>query len=220
MKRQEQLSEHLHTIPSAKAHPHRPPEPTSKKTARVLAFLLGIQGGLCIVFTEHIYRVLPFLLGITMVALGGVEAWIRVKTEEFRNTETKITANGIVFVLLGFIIVCNFNRADFIIGAIWGVIGLTKGTESLNLAISGIARRMRFVSNLIHCIVELLLGIVLLLDPSSKLSHHVFFLGIELIAVSWHMLRESRKYQSDNLTIKKSQSNCGDPQEEMQIGLR
>lgn len=210
MKKQEQLSEHLHAIPSAKAHPHRPPEPTSKKTARALAVFLGLQGGLCIVFTRHIHRVLPFLLGLTMVALGCVEVWIGFKTEEFRDTETKITANGIVFVLLGAIIVCNFTRADFIIGAIWGVIGLTKGTQSLNLAISNLAGHRPFVPDLIRCIVELTLGIVLLLDPGSKLSHHVFFLGIELIAVSWHMLRESRAYQGGSF----DKSNSANTQKE------
>lgn len=193
MKKHEWLS-HIASL-DAKAHTQRPPQSLDRRTAHILAFFLGVQGLLCLIFTEHIYRVLPFVLGFTMIALGSVQVWIGFQTKEFRDIETKITANGMVFVLLGIIVVWNYARADFIIGAIWGAIGVIKGTESLNLAISGIARRTRFAPDLIRCVAELALGILLLLDPSSKLQHHVFFLGLELIAVSRHMLRESRRQE-------------------------
>lgn len=126
-------------------------------------------------FTEHIYRILPVALGITMIIQGIFETWIGWKTEEYKEKETKLTSNGIVFLVLGSVILCNYSNADFIIGAIWGVLSLVKGSEELNQVLYRRIHKAPYRSKLIHCCIELLLGLILLVDPSASIKHHSRF---------------------------------------------
>lgn len=49
-----------------------------------------------------------------------------------------------------------------------------------------------FLKELIRAIVELLLGILLLLDAHASLQHHIFLLGIELLLIAWRILQDAK----------------------------
>ncbi len=183
----------LKASPSAKArHPNIPQKITSVKAAKLVSLLMTIFGVCCMLFTEHMYRILPFALGVAMCILGLLEVWIGWRTEEYREEETKLTSNGIVFIILGCVILWNHANADFIIGAIWGVLSLVKGSEELNQVFYRILHKTPYILKLIHCCTELLLGFILLLDPTAAIKNHVFILGIELSIVSLQIMQEIR----------------------------
>ena len=71
--------------------------------------------------------------------------------------------------------------------------GLTKGTETLNRMICQLTTGRPFVKELIHGGIELLLGILLLLDPLTAVAHHLFLLGIELVAVGLQAVQETKR---------------------------
>lgn len=50
-----------------------------------------------------------------------------------------------------------------------------------------------FAWKLVHSVIELLLGILLLLDPLTAVEHHLPILGIELIAIGVHSVIETKK---------------------------
>ena len=165
---------------------------TNLKAGRIFAALLILSGMICLLFTEQVYFALPYILGVSMAAIG-INHMIRgICTEEFRNIETKLTANGIVYLILGGVILYHHGNADDVIGSIWGILGLIKGSEVLNKAIYHCAAKEPFIAKGIEAVIELWLGILLLLDPSSAVQHHVFILGLELAIVGWQLLREVR----------------------------
>ena len=98
----------------------------TEKRKKMFAILLMVFGGLCILFTEQIHSVFRYMLGGNMIAIGLCDLCRGIKMEEFRNHETKLTANGIVMMILGLVIIFHQGNADSIIGSIWGVIGLLK----------------------------------------------------------------------------------------------
>lgn len=153
----------------------------SKSTRKFLAIAFAITGFVCLLFTDKMYNALPYILGIMMCALGVIDTLRGVYTEEFRKRETKLTANGIVVLLLGIVILWKRTNADNLIGAIWGTIGLLKGSEELNAAIYSCARKERFIGKSIRALIELILGFLLLIDPVSNIQHHLTILGLELI---------------------------------------
>lgn len=188
----------LKAFPSAKAqHANIPKEITSIKTARFVSLFMGAFGISCLFFTKSIYRILPFALGISMCLLGCLEVWIGCRTKEFLEAETKLTSNGIVFALLGCVILCNYANADYIIGAVWGILSLIKGSEELNQVFYRLSHQKPFISKLIHSCIELLLGFVLLLDPVSTIEHHIFILGIEVTFISLQIMQEIRSIKSE-----------------------
>ncbi|MGM9662298.1 MAG: hypothetical protein ACI3WR_04300 [Oscillospiraceae bacterium] len=162
------------------------------KNGRAFALLLLLAGAACLLFTEPVYTALPYLLGGVMMALGLGDILCGLLTGEFRSRETKLTANGVVFFFLGAVILYHRADADGIIGSIWGVLGLVKGAEALNTAMYCCAEKSPFLGKTLQAAVELLLAILLLVQPDTAVRHHVFLLGLELALVGWQLLRESR----------------------------
>ena len=178
-------------VPSAHGHPHH--RFTSIRTAQLFAVLLIVLGISCMFFTEHIHAVFPLILGIIMVSHGLCKIYCGILTQEHKRPETKLTSNGIVLVILGCVILYHHKNADSIIGAIWGVIGLSNGLETINIAICHNFEKKPFIGKIIHGGIELLLGILLLLDPLEAVEHHLFILGIELCAVGIRAVRETKQ---------------------------
>lgn len=187
------LQEHMEKayVPKAqKLHHHHF---SSLTASRVLASLLGIQGLLYILFTNWIYSVFPYILGGTMSVIGLFDIYRGIATAEFKRSETKLTSNGIVMLSLGIVILIHSKNTNVIIGSVWGAIGLFKGSEELNMAICHRFSNKPFVGKAIHAIVELILAIVLLVDPLTAIRHHLFILGLELIWHSIKLFKESKR---------------------------
>ena len=87
-------------------------------------------------------------------------------------------------------ILFHHANADAVIGSIWGILGLMKGSEALNAALFSLSRKQPFLAKSAQAVIELLLGFLLLIDPASAVRHHVFLLGLELVLVGWQSLRE------------------------------
>ena len=180
-------------MPLPKAHSHGRRHFTSLRAARGFALLQTILGLLCMVFTQQLHALFPFILGFLMVMSGSCDIYRGLVTGEFRQAETRLTSQGITTAILGCVILYHYRNADSIIGAIWGIIGLTKGTETLNRMICQLTTGQPFVKELIHGGIELLLGILLLLDPLTAVAHHLFLLGIELVAVGLQAVQETKR---------------------------
>ena len=192
MKSKEEIRGIIDQNPSSKSG-HREPPQVSTLAGRVFVWLLILFGVACLVLTEQISRALPFILGGNMALIGLNHIVCGLWTEEYQSRETKFTANGIVYLALGVVILCHFQNADSVIGSVWGMLGLMKGSESLNAALYSPAHKEHFVLEGLRSVIELVLGFLLLLDPSATVQHHVFLLGLELIVIGWQTLRERSK---------------------------
>lgn len=193
MKTKKEIHEMLQKAPIPKARNHARHRFTSIRTAKAFAVLQTALGILCMLFTKQIHSLFPYILGILMVFTGACDVYRGVTTKEFRKNDTKLTSHGIVTLILGCTILYHHRNADSIIGAIWGVIGLTKGSETLNLAICSWSAKLPFTGKLLHGMIELLLGILLLADPLSAVEHHLFILGIELVTIGIQVVMETKK---------------------------
>lgn len=127
-----------------------------------------------------------------MLLLGICNIYRDVLIKEYKKPETKLTSNGIIMIVLGLVILYHHNNADSVIGSIRGLIGLAKGSEELNLAIYYMANKKAFLKELIQAILELLLSLLLLVDPMSAMKHHLFILGFELIILGLHIISETK----------------------------
>ena len=173
-----EMNELLQKAPVPKARNHSRHRFTSIRAARIFAAAQAVLGAACMLFTQQIHALLPYILGSVMALSGICDIYRGIVTGEFRRSDTKLTSHGISILLLGWVILYSREHADSIIGAIWGVIGLTKEP---------------FAGELIHGSIELVLGILLLADPLTAVGHHLFLLGIELIAVGIQAVKEAKK---------------------------
>ncbi len=180
-------------LPIPKAHGQKHHRFTSIRAARIFAVIQTIMGVACMLFTEQIHSIFPFTIGLLMCATGACDIFRGVVTQEFRQEETKLTAQGIVTLVLGCVILYHYRQSDSIIGAIWGSIGIMKGTETLNTAIFKHSSGIPCIGTMAHGIIELILGILLLLDPITAVKHHLFILGFELVAIGIQAVKDTKK---------------------------
>lgn len=190
MKSREEVRSIIENAPAARAYNKKPHHFSNQTIGRIFASLLILSGAACLLLTRQVYRVLPYILGGAMAVIGINHVACGLWTKEYQSSETKLTANGIVYFFLGAVILYHHADADAVIGSIWGVLGLMKGSEALNTALYSLSQKKPFAAKAIHAVIELSLGFLLLTDPSSAVAHHVFLLGLELALVGWQILRE------------------------------
>ncbi|MCI7795091.1 MAG: DUF308 domain-containing protein [Lachnospiraceae bacterium] len=190
MKSREELKTIMENAPAPKAHKRGPRQFKSIKGGRIYALLLMTVGILCLFCTAWMHRALPFIVGIFLEILGLGSLTRGIMTGEYRNPETKLTSSAVVYLVLGAVILWHHANADEVIGSIWGILGLIKGAEVLNEAICSMAAHESFVMKMIQAAVEVALGILLLVNPTESVRHHVFLLGLELVMVSWQIAKE------------------------------
>jgi len=192
MKTKAEIHNFLENVPVPKSHGHTHHHFHNTHAAILFAIIQTLLGITCIVFTEQIHLLFPIILGIFMICLGCCDILRSVATKEYCKEETKLISNGIIVLVLGFVILFLDDNADQIIGAIWGVIGLYKGSEVLNAAIYSLSEKKPFLRSTLHGLIDMLLGIALLIDPMTAVTHHLFILGIELIILGIQSVAEAQ----------------------------
>ena len=166
----------------------------------VLSALLTGLGVLCLLFPGHVHRCLPYVLG-TLMAASGLSCLVRgLRTGEYRTAETRLTSSGIVVLAVGSTILLRGPGADGLIGTAWGIFGLVKGSELLNRAICAMANREPWLREMLHAAIGLLLAVVLLIDPVSRVREHVVLLGLELISIGVQLLLDLRPWKRGKKT--------------------
>ena len=174
--------------------------------SRILLFFAGI---FCIIRQEIILTILPYLIGFVMIASGiilFVDSIIYYKDKNFSkenellpDSYDSLNVRAFAFLIIGIIIIISRNNAFSIIGISWGIFGIIKGgrnfsyflycffLKKLNIIddkwkVNLIRKRM--ISYMITCIVELALGIILLMEPVTKLGTHITILGFQIVIYS------------------------------------
>lgn len=166
--------------------------PVIQKTGYCIAFIMGMLGCVCLLFVDFIYKLLPYLMGGFMAGTGVLAIIGAVLSKEYLKLETKLSSSGILVLVIGIAIMVRGTKADGLIGVAWGVLGLIQGSESLNVAIYNLAHKKKWPADMIQAIIQIALAMLLLVDPVSKLYPHMRILGLELLAMGFHIFRKVR----------------------------
>lgn len=94
------------------------------------------------------------------------------------------TAIALVFLVLGPAILLMRSHAMAMIGCIWGLMGILKGTRLLNRAIYRMTQKQGWFLLLAEAAVQLVLGMMLLFHHEQKITMHIVVLGMELLCGS------------------------------------
>lgn len=128
------------------------------------------------------YQYLPYLLGILMIVRGGPMILYSITIREYRRMDTDIMARGIMFCVTGVIIIAQGDGAYGLIGVVWGVLGLSRSVNELNVFFYRVSNRIKnWLMPLCLSAIGFALAILLLIDPSANLYRHMLYIGIELI---------------------------------------
>lgn len=164
----------------------------SSKIALAAMLLLPLAGVGCLIFPGYVEEALPLLLGLPMVlsAVSSIIAAARGRSqEEGRDT----LGSTIVMLILGLVIIFHGANNTLFIGTIWGLLGLVKASHEFDGIFSDIKNHEPFAVSLVVCVFELVLAVLLILNPSANIEHHLLLLGIQLITYPFALYREHGK---------------------------
>lgn len=155
-----------------------------KNFIKIKPFIFPIVGVICILWADHVVRVLPYLLGSAMVIDGLLIGINCFQDKHFLNHDSEELVYGIVMLILGVAFIIQGVNSLGPIGTTWAIIGIRKASKSLNQAIQQIYLKEQFVTSFIAFLIRITLALLLLFDSLEKLSTHVVILGLELVATS------------------------------------
>lgn len=164
----------------------------SAKIAILAMLLIPLAGIGCLLFPQYVEAALPWLLGLPMVlsALSSIIAAVRAgKVQEGRAT----LGSALVMLTLGFIVIIHGTNNTLFIGVIWGLLGLVKAAHEFDGIFHDIKNRDPFIIALAMCVFELVLAVLLILNPYANIEHHLLLLGIQLIIYPFKLQRDHGK---------------------------
>ncbi len=162
----------------------------------IFSALYLVAGILCIVLTDTVQYVLPYIVGGAMCIYGIGRFIIALVNKEYRTVKTNQTATSLIIFALGVMILIENDWALEFISIIWGVLGLFEAAHALNHAFSKISAAESCISHIIKALVEGVLAFMLLYEPSHHISLHIMVFGINLMIDAISMLPWVKRHLS------------------------
>lgn len=159
---------------------------------KVVAYVFSVAyitvGILCVCLTEQITKILPYIVGGLMVAIGVTRFIIALIRKEYRTLETNQTATSLLAAALGVVVILEHldpdsNWAIVFISIVWGLWGLFEGAHAFNHAFKRIAEHERCIYYLLKGVIECAVAFMLLYQPEAHDIHHfhIIVFGVNLI---------------------------------------
>lgn len=161
------------------------------KVSVVSLLLLPIIGLGCVLNPNDIVLVLPYLLGGVMAVSGiaSIVAGVRARRVEAGRHSI---GTGLVMSVVGVVIFTQGETSINYIGVIWGVLGLIKAAHGFDDTLRHIAAHERFILILAFAVFNLVVSVLLVLNPFGSIDHHIIVLGVELLAYPFRVVLTKR----------------------------
>ena len=157
---------------------------TAKLVENIRNIVFPILGVVFILFSDHVTRILPYLLGGAMVLasiLWGINAF---QNQNLVREHSEELTYSIILMIMGVAFIVQGSNALGAIGTTWAMIGIGKASKSLKLVFYRLCQKQHFAIPAIEFLLRMTLALILLFHPFEKFSTHIIILGLELIAVS------------------------------------
>ncbi|MGI5976703.1 MAG: DUF308 domain-containing protein [Candidatus Limivicinus sp.] len=167
--------------------------------------LLLTVGLLCLLVPHHIAAFLPYILGGIMAASGflTVLKWTRQSGEEKQNSSLNL-ARGFLLLVLGLSFVIQGRSSLVSLGIAWAIFGIIKSVNPLICLINSTQDHRAALKYIFEFMLRLGLALLLLFDPYGKFTPHLRILGLELIAVHFHLTGRKKTQAKENSDEKQS----------------
>ncbi len=149
--------------------------------AYISAILIILNGVICIVNHQQIYKWIPSLCGAILLIKGIIMLIEGIRAKDYATLEGEKFERAIVIIAIGIGIIIRQSDALFIVGVFWGLEGLNKATNYLNEGLYYFTRKEKFIFPMSKAIIEFVLSSILIFDPFSKIAEHIVILGLELV---------------------------------------
>lgn len=148
---------------------------------RVLLLTVGL---ICLFFPTTFCDFIPLIVGASMTAAGIFGVLVSWTAKNYRFPGMSTMGESVVLLTLGLVIMITQHASLLLLGVIWGLLGLTKGAKEINTFLYRLSNKEKFLFPLVMGILEIVFGLILILEPTEHIAFHVVILGINMILYS------------------------------------
>lgn len=152
----------------------------STKLDYISSGLVIVNGLICIIYGDKLLPLLPIVCGSILLIKGIINFIEGFKNKDYASLEKTNMEKSFISISIGLGVIIKRSDALFIVGMFWGLHGLIKSSNYLNVALYNFYNKDKWILILIKAIIEFSLSIILIFDPFGKLGHHIVILGLEL----------------------------------------
>ena len=155
-----------------------------EKLARLLLAALYIVFGLISCFyAEPLAHIFHYIIGV-MVGLSGILGLFVYFTKKcYLDKENKDFIENVLNIVVAILIIAAPATSAIFICVVWGISSILKSILELNHLIQEKLLGRRILWKSVFCCIELGLGIVLLLELTNAVGHHILLLGISMVSI-------------------------------------
>lgn len=161
------------------------------KVSVVALLLLPLVGIGCVLIPEDIVRALPYLLGVVMAISGIASVAAGVRARRIEGGRHSI-GTGLVMSVVGAVALVQGDDAVSSIGVIWGVLGLLKAARGFDDTLRHLVAHEGFALIFAFAVFNLVVSVLLVLNPFANIDHHIIVLGVELLAYPFRFVLTKR----------------------------
>lgn len=153
----------------------------NKKLDCISASLVILNGIICVAYGEKLLFLLPIICGAILLIKGFIQCFEGIKDKDYVDLEKTNLEKSFILIAIGIGVLIKRNEALFVVGMFWGLHGLIKAANYLNVALYNFFNKDKWIGIFFKAIVEFSLSLLLVFDPFAKVGHHIIILGLELI---------------------------------------
>ena len=143
--------------------------------------LVIFNGIICLMYGEKLLPLLPIISGGILLIKGVIKLAEGIANKDYASLERTDMEKSFIYIAIGLGVLFKKEDALFIVGMFWGLHGLTKSVNYLNVALYNFNNKEKWILLLIKAIAEFALSALLIFDPFGHLGHHIIILGLELV---------------------------------------
>ena len=163
----------------------------------VSSSLIIVNGVMCLLYRDKVLFLLPILCGIILLIKGIIKFIKGIKEKDYKSLEKDNMEKSLILIAIGIGVLIKRSDALFIVGMFWGLHGLIKASNYLNIALYNFFNKGKWIAILCKAIIEFGLSVVLVFDPFGKIGHHIVILGLELIFDGFMEILSKDKVETD-----------------------
>ena len=151
----------------------------------LLAFLQALLflaiGILACVFSHRILHLFHYLVSGLLFFTGGVELYLYFSWKNYLDPQNPQFKIGVLTLVAAILIFLVPERSLVFICVVWGSLSILKAVNEWNRLIQQKLQGERIFLPAFVSLVELVLGIILILELTNAIGHHIVWLGISII---------------------------------------
>ena len=130
---------------------------------------------------DHMAERIHLYAGAALMVNGVTFTFLFFWRKEYYNLKSRTLQIGLILIAAATVILCTPHDSKLVICIIWGIFSIVKAVLEIDHLVKERSLAMRVWMQAAFSVTELVLGIILLLELTHGISHHVLFLGVSWV---------------------------------------